>query len=306
MPLDECIESLKDILPAERIALDAPMSEQTTFEIGGPADCLVFPASISEVKKIMLLVKEYSIPYTVIGNGSNILVLDKGIRGVVIKLGKAISYMRCDKERKKIYTGCGALLSDVSKFAADNGLAGLEFAIGIPGSIGGAVYMNAGAYGPEMKDVVTAVTAVDTDGVATYYSTDKLDFGYRHSVFQDNHSTVCEVELTLQAGDKEKIFTQMKDLTKRRENKQPLEMPSAGSTFKRPEGYYAGTLIDQSGLKGFSVGGAQISTKHAGFVVNTGKATAADVLRLIAEVQKRVYDKHGVKLHPEVRLIGEE
>lgn len=302
--LDNCIAKLKSFLPTERILTNAPMSEQTTFKIGGPADCLIFPASMEEIKKIMLVIKEYSVPCTIIGNGSNILVLDKGIRGIVIKFGKEMSFMHCKGE--KVYAGCGTLLHDVAKFAAAQLLTGLEFAVGIPGSTGGAVYMNAGAYGGEIKNVVTSVTAVDKSGQMIRYGADVLDFGYRHSIFQGNANAICEIEFTLQKGKKEDIITMMDELTAKRESKQPLEMPSAGSTFKRPPGHYAGTLIDQTGLKGFRVGGAQISTKHAGFVVNTGKATAQDVLQLIDEVQRRVYEKHGIKLYPEVRLIGEK
>lgn len=302
--LDNCIAKLKTFLPAERILIDAPMSEQTTFKIGGPADCLVLPASINEVKKIMQLVNEYAVLCTIIGNGSNILVLDKGIRGIVIKLGAEMSGLHCEGE--KLYAGCGALLSDAAKFSAEHLLTGLEFAVGIPGSIGGAIYMNAGAYGGEIKNIVTAVKAVNKNGSIIRYDAPALDFGYRHSIFQENENIICEIEFTLQKGKKNEIITLMDDLTEKRESKQPLELPSAGSTFKRPPGYYAGTLIDQTGLKGFCVGGAQISDKHAGFVVNTGNATAEDVLRLIAEVQRRVYEKHGVKLYPEVRLIGEK
>lgn len=302
--LNDCIKKLQTILPDDRLLLNAPMSEQTTFKIGGPADCLVFPASVSEVKAILNTIKAYNVPYTIIGNGSNILVLDKGIRGIVIKFAEQMSYVNNNND--SIITGCGALLSDLSHFAADKSLTGLEFAVGIPGSIGGAVYMNAGAYNGDIKTVVKSVTAVSTAGDILKYSDDKLDFGYRQSVFQHNANIICEIELALHKGAKSDILAIMDDLTKRRESKQPLEMPSAGSTFKRPPGYYAGTLIEQTGLKGLSVGDAQVSTKHAGFVVNTGHATAQNVLDLIHKVQEKVYEKHGVKLYPEVRLIGEK
>ena len=210
------------------------------------------------------------------------------------------------QEGNKIIAGAGALLKDVSEFAASCSLTGLEFAIGIPGSLGGAVFMNAGAYDGETKNVVTGVRAVSASGKVVSYAADELDFGYRHSIFQENGQAICEVEISLQPGDHAVIQEKMDSFTERRESKQPLEMPSAGSTFKRPQGYFAGTLIEQTGLKGFSVGGAQISAKHAGFVVNAGSATAQDVLNLIKEVQKRVYEKNGVKLFPEVRIIGEE
>ncbi|MGN0958586.1 MAG: UDP-N-acetylmuramate dehydrogenase, partial [Selenomonas bovis] len=209
-------------------------------------------------------------------------------------------------EGERIIAGAGALLKDVSAAAAAAGLTGLEFACGIPGSIGGAVFMNAGAYDGEMKNVVAAVRSVTPQGDCRERQAAALDLGYRHSVFQSNGEAICEVTLSLQRGEREAIEEKMADFTARREAKQPLEMPSAGSTFKRPTGYYAGTLIQETGLKGLTVGGAQVSTKHAGFVVNTGTATAADVLQLIREVQRRVKEAHGVELHPEVRILGEE
>ena len=205
----------------------------------------------------------------------------------------------------KLIVGAGAKLKDVSNFAADNGLTGLEFAVGIPGSIGGAVYMNAGAYGGEMKNVISKVRAVSKSGHLAEFNIDALELGYRRSIFQLNGYAICEIELQLEEGNVEDIRRVMDDFTQRRESKQPLEYPSAGSTFKRPEGYFAGTLIDQTGLKGLRVGDAMVSTKHAGFVVNAGHATAADVLGLIEEVKRRVYEAHGVILNPEVRIIGE-
>ncbi len=280
------------------------MCRHTTFKIGGPADYLIFPGSLMEVTTVFSLLQKHKIPFTILGNGSNVLVLDKGIRGAVVKFNSPMSGLR--QEGNKIIAGAGAMLRDVSQYAADCGLTGLEFAIGIPGSIGGAVFMNAGAYDGETKAVVTGVRAVAGTGKIISYAADELDFGYRHSVFQENGQAICEVELTLRSGDPSAIQEKMAGFTERRESKQPLEMPSAGSTFKRPEGYFAGTLIEQTGLKGFQVGGAQISAKHAGFVVNSGHATAQDVLDLIKEVQKRVYEKNGVKLFPEVRILGEE
>ena len=202
--------------------------------------------------------------------------------------------------------GAGALLKDVSKFAARCGLTGMEFAVGIPGSIGGAVFMNAGAYDGEISHIVSAVTAVSRDGEVKRFERNELDFGYRHSIFQENGDIICEIELSLMAGIHTEIHDKMGDLTQRRESRQPLEMPSAGSTFKRPVGHFAGTLIEQSGLKGFRIGGAQVSPKHAGFVINAGDAKAQDVLDLINEVQRLVYEKHGVKLYPEVRTLGEK
>jgi UDP-N-acetylmuramate dehydrogenase len=298
------VEALQQVLPSEHILLNEPMSKHTTFKIGGPADCLIFPASMDEVKNVFDLLHEYEIPFTVLGNGSNVLVLDKGIRGAIVKFNSPMSYIYNEKEH--IFVGAGASLKDVSQYAAKCGLTGMEFAVGIPGSIGGAVFMNAGAYDGEIKNVVRSVKAVTVNGEIVKYSAAQLAFGYRHSVFQENGYAICEVEIALQEGNPEEIKEKMDGLTKRRESRQPLEMPSAGSTFKRPQGYFAGTLIEESGLKGFKVGGAQISLKHAGFVVNAGGATAEDVLQLIKEVQKRVYERHGVKLFPEVRMIGEQ
>ena len=298
------IAACRKILKPEQLLLDAPMREHTTFQIGGPADCLIKPASMEETQQILRLVKEYELPLTFVGNGSNMLVSDKGIRGVVVNFADTFNAIRV--EGTKMVVGAGALLKDIAEAAAQHSLAGLEFACGIPGSIGGAVFMNAGAYGGETKSVVKAVRAVTRDGEVKNYALDELELGYRHSIFQSNGEAIVEVELELTPGSEEEIRASIADFTQRRESKQPLEMPSAGSTFKRPEGYFAGTLIDQTGLKGLSVGGAQVSTKHAGFVVNKGGATAADVINLIHEVQKRVKEAHGVELQPEVRLIGEK
>lgn len=298
------VRACQAFIEPNRFRLDEPMKLHTTFKIGGPADCLIFPASMEETEKVLALVNEYKLPLTILGNGSNVLVQDKGIRGVVVKFARPMAKIR--HEGTRIIAGSGALLKDVSEAAAQSSLTGLEFACGIPGSIGGAIFMNAGAYDGEMKNVADTVRTVDREGRIHTYSRDELDLGYRHSRFQDNGEAIVEVELCLEPGDSKAIRAKMDDFTQRRESKQPLEMPSAGSTFKRPKGYFAGTLIQETGLKGLQVGGAQVSTKHAGFVVNaTGNATAADVRGLIHEVQQRVYEKHGVMLHPEVRIIGD-
>lgn len=298
------VRACQAFIEPNRFRLDEPMKLHTTFKIGGPADCLIFPASMEETEKVLALVNEYQLPLTILGNGSNVLVQDKGIRGVVVKFARPMAKIR--HEGTRIIAGAGALLKDVSEAAAQSSLTGLEFACGIPGSIGGAIFMNAGAYDGEMKNVADTVRTVDRAGNIHTYSRDELDLGYRHSRFQDNGEAIVEVELRLEPGDSKAIRAKMDDFTQRRESKQPLEMPSAGSTFKRPKGYFAGTLIQETGLKGLQVGGAQVSTKHAGFVVNaTGNATAADVRGLIHEVQQRVYQKHGVMLHPEVRIIGD-
>lgn len=302
--LQECIEELKQVLPQDAVLLDEPMSRHTTFKIGGPADCFVMPSTVKEAVDVIKIIHKYNMPFTMIGNGSNLLVMDKGIRGIVVNLNERFAEIR--QENNIVYAQCGALMADVSKFAGKCSLTGLEFAVGIPGSIGGCIFMNAGAYDGEIKNAVKSVTTVTKDGKLVRYTNEQAQFGYRHSIFQDNGDLILEVELELSFGDKEAIEAKMADLTARREAKQPLEMPSAGSTFKRPPGYFAGTLIDQTGLKGLTVGGAQVSTKHAGFVVNIGGATAQNVLDLIAQVQKRVYEKHGVKLYPEVKMIGEQ
>ena len=297
------VDEIRSRMAPEHILLNEPMKDHTTFRIGGPADCLILPASMEDVAFVFQCLKRHDIPFVILGNGSNVLVLDKGIRGVVIKFNSPISTIR--KKKNTLTAGAGALLRDVSEFAAENNLSGMEFACGIPGSIGGAVFMNAGAYDGEMKNIVSAVRAISLKGEIVQFAANELDFGYRHSIFQENGCAICEVDLTLAPGNAAEIKEKIAGFTERRESKQPLEMPSAGSTFKRPEGHYAGTLIEQTGLKGFTVGGAQVSDKHAGFVVNAGDATAKDVLELIRQVQDRVFEKHHVKLFPEVRILGE-
>ena len=297
------VDEIRSRMAPEHILLNEPMKDHTTFRIGGPADCLILPASMEDVAFVFQCLKRHDIPFVILGNGSNVLVLDKGIRGAVIKFNSPISAIR--KKKNTLTAGAGALLRDVSEFAAENSLSGMEFACGIPGSIGGAVFMNAGAYDGEMKNIVSAVRAISPEGEIMRFSANELDFGYRHSIFQKNNCAICEVDLALTPGDAKEIEEKIAGFTERRESKQPLELPSAGSTFKRPEGYYAGTLIEQTGLKGFAVGGAQVSDKHAGFVVNKGDATAKDVLDLIGQVQERVFEKHRVKLFPEVRILGE-
>lgn len=291
-------------LPSTRVREEEYLRHHTTFKIGGPADLFVEPTTMAELSFALRTIHEFDVPVTIIGCGSNILVKDGGIRGAVVSVRHMTQIMDCNDNTLCI--GSGYMLKDASEFAWENGLTGLEFAIGIPGTLGGAVFMNAGAYDGEMSHVVTAVRAVDFQGNIKEYDVSHLDFGYRHSVFHDNHEVIGEVIMTLKPGDKNVIKARMDELTEKRESKQPLEFASAGSTFKRPPGYFAGTLIEQTGLKGLSVGDAQVSHKHAGFVINTGSASAKDVLDLIAEVQRRVYDQHGVHLEPEVRMIGED
>ena len=296
--------ALLETLPSTRVREEEYLRHHTTFKIGGPADLFVEPTTMAELSFALRTIHEFDVPVTIIGCGSNILVKDGGIRGAVVSVRHMTQIMDCNDN--VLCIGSGYMLKDASELAWENGLTGLEFAIGIPGTLGGAVFMNAGAYDGEMSHVVTAVRAVDFQGNIKEYDASHLDFGYRHSVFHDNHEVIGEVIMTLKPGDKNVIKARMDELTEKRESKQPLEFASAGSTFKRPPGYFAGTLIEQTGLKGLSVGDAQVSHKHAGFVINTGSASAKDVLDLIAEVQRRVYDQHGVHLEPEVRMIGED
>ncbi len=286
------------------LLLEEPMSRHTSFRIGGPADMMAMPKNEAELSNLLQKAAANNIPVTLIGNGSNLLVRDKGIRGLVIKLGNMLNEILV--EGNKITFGSGVSLALASRKAAENSLSGMEFAVGIPGSIGGAVYMNAGAYDGEMANVVAAVRVMDATGKVTIMSAEELRFGYRKTALQESGLIVTSVTVVLQKAEQQKIMAKMDDFSQRRISKQPLELPSAGSMFKRPPGYFAGTLIEQTGLKGYSVGGAQISEKHAGFVVNTGNATAADVLGLIKDVQDRVLAAHGVLLQPEVLVIGEE
>lgn len=291
---------LKSIIKKGSVAADEPMKNHTTFRVGGNADFFVEPV-LEEVAPLISFLKKEDIPYTLIGNGSNLLVSDEGIRGVTISFGTAMSEVFV--EGNVITAQAGILLSRLASSAANASLGGLEFASGIPGTLGGAVAMNAGAYGGEMKDVVTSVKVLDKDEIKDL-SKEEMDFSYRHSRVLEEELIVLEVMLKLQPGKQEDILAQMKELNSRRVEKQPLNFPSAGSTFKRPEGYFAGKLIEDSGLKGYRVGGAQVSEKHCGFVVNTGNATASDVYRLILDVQNIVKEKYNVSLEPEVRMIG--
>ena len=290
-------------LGSDNVRLHEPMKKHTTFRIGGPADYYLCPHSTEELQKILQICRENKLEFFILGNGSNLLVSDKGYRGVVIQLWKNFSDI--ETEDNTITVKAGALLSKVAAEALEESLTGMEFASGIPGTMGGAVMMNAGAYGGEMKDIIREVTVLTREGELLTLSKEEMNFGYRTSVVKEKGYVVISAELQLRKGDREEIRKVMDELKERRVTKQPLDMPSAGSTFKRPEGYFAGKLIMDAGLRGFSVGGAQISEKHCGFVVNKGDATAADVLGLIGEVQKRVQEKFGVALEPEVKILGE-
>lgn len=283
---------------------NAPMSKYTSFKTGGNADLLIIPASIDSLQEIIKKCKELNIKPFVMGNGSNLLVTDNGYKGVIIKIGSNLSSMKLLDENT-IECETGTMMKALCNFALDNSLTGLEFAFGIPGNLGGAVYMNAGAYGGEMKDVLYSCTHIDSDGNIGTLTKDQLNLGYRRSAYTDNGYTIISATLKLQKGDKIAIKEAMNDKLRRRKEKQPLEFPSAGSTFKRPEGYFAGALIEDCNLKGYSIGGAQVSEKHAGFVINRGGATSTDILNLIKYIQNTVFDKHGVKLETEVKIIGE-
>ncbi len=296
------LEQLAEILPEKNIYINEPMNKHTTFRIGGSADVLVTPG-VSETAEVLRLCKNHDIPVTIIGNGSNLLVGDQGIRGVVIEFGRPAEEIVIQGEQ--MHVTAGTMLSKAANEAAANGLSGLEFAAGIPGTVGGAVVMNAGAYGGEMKDVIRTVTVLTKEGEKQTLTLEELDLGYRHSCIPENNYIVLSAELSLQKADTEQIRTVMADLRERRVTKQPLEYPSAGSTFKRPEGYFAGKLIQDAGLRGYQVGGAQVSEKHCGFVINKGDATARDVRQLITDVQKKVYEEFHVQIEPEVKMIGE-
>ena len=300
----EIIKLFKDIVKKENILVDEPMKEHTYFKIGGPADILILPHTVDEILKLIKICKEKNINYHIIGNGTNLLVRDKGIRGVVIKIDKNLDKIEVDGNKITAQAGC--LLSKIAKIALKNSLTGFEGCSGIPGSLGGAVAMNAGAYGTEIKDVVTKVKCIDNNGKPVEYSNDEMYFSYRHSRVQDEELIVLEAEIELEKGNYDKIKEAMDELTDKRNSKQPITMPSAGSTFKRPEGDYASRLVDVSGLKGVRYGDAQVSDKHCGFVVNTGNATCDEVLNLIKFIQKTIKDKHNIDLEPEVRIIGEE
>lgn len=294
---------LYDFYQEEDVILNCPMKEHIYFKVGGPVDILVTPINKEQVVKTVKLCKENNVPYFLLGNGSNLLVKDGGVDGVVIKFNKLNNI---NINGNEIKAESGALLSNVAKTALANNLTGFEFACGIPGSIGGAVSMNAGAYNGEMAHVIKEAEVVDNDGNIITLSKEELDLGYRNSLVMKKGFVVLSATLTLENGQYDNIKDIMNDLTAKRETKQPLEYPSAGSTFKRPEGHFAGKLIQDSGLKGFSIGGAAVSEKHSGFIINKGGATAREVLDVIMHVQKTVKENFDVELHTEVKIIGRE
>ncbi len=294
---------IRTIVPEERLLFHEPMSRHTTFRVGGEAECMAVVETKEELSQLISYLGRIEQDYFVLGNGSNLLVGDNGYRGIIVKLGPRLSAVGVEKNH--IAAGAGALLSKVAFAARDAGLSGLEFAAGIPGSIGGAIVMNAGAYGGEMKQVVQMVRVIDKEGEILTLDNDTMEFGYRTSIIRDRPFIVLGVVLKLTPGNKEEISARMEELMKQRKSKQPLEYPSAGSTFKRPEGYYAGKLIMDAGLRGYRIGGAQVSEKHCGFVINRGGASAADIREVIEEVQERVKDRFHVRLEREVIFLGD-
>ncbi|SHH03036.1 UDP-N-acetylmuramate dehydrogenase [Thermosyntropha lipolytica DSM 11003] len=297
-------EEVLEILPSSRVRFNEPMCQHTSFKIGGPCDVMILPESADDIKKVLAWAQDKKIPVFILGLGSNILVRDKGIRGIVIKLGNCLNQIEVDND--EIYAEAGVRLSLLAKKAAASSLSGLEFAEGIPGSLGGAIFMNAGAYGGEIKDVIKEVYAVDEKGdFKTFYTAD-LKWGYRYSIFQENGHIILGARLKLKKGNRDEIIACMQELGKRRREKQPLDFPSAGSIFKRPEGYYVGPMLEKLGLKGYRIGGAEVSFKHAGFIVNTGGATCEDVLQLIDYIKAQVKAAYNLDLEVEVKIVGEK
>ena len=303
MLTQETVSRIKSEIKGQ-VKFDEPMSLHTSFHIGGPADVLVVPANREDLRKVLCIAQEEKLPLTVIGNGSNLLVRDKGIRGIVLKLGNALK--NWEQDGNMFIFDSGVSLAQCCRIIGDAGYTGMEFAVGIPGSLGGAVYMNAGAYDGEMKDAVVSVEVMTRAGEIKTLGREELQFAYRHSALQASDVIVLEVKLHVRAGDKAAIQAKMDDFSQRRVSKQPLDMPSAGSTFKRPEGRFVGQMVEESGLKGFRIGGAEISVKHAGFIVNADHATAKDVLQLIEHIEKIILEKYNVSLVPEVLVLGEE
>ena len=297
------LAKLQDVLGPLTIKANEPLSNYTYTKTGGPADLLVFPRSVEEVQRVLAAVKQENLPLTVLGNASNLIVKDGGIRGLVMIL---TDMQELVVEGNQLKAASGAALIEASRQAAAAWLTGLEFACGIPGSIGGAIYMNAGAYGGEVKDVISQVQTMTRDGQLKTYAGADCDFSYRHSRFQEGDEVILGVTFDLAPGDQSAIDSKVAELTHLRQSKQPLEYPSCGSVFKRPEGYFAGKLIQDAGLQGYQVGGAQVSTKHAGFIVNVDHATATDYLEVIEHIRLVVWARTGVFMEPEVRIIGED
>lgn len=297
------METLRGYVPEDSIHLQEPMALHTTFRVGGPAECFIEIETTEQLRKIQKFLCQVEYPFTIVGNGSNLLVSDNGYQGIVLQLGRKMNNIEIQGNR--IRAQAGASMAQVAAAAQKNGLTGLEFASGIPGTVGGGVVMNAGAYGGELSQVVTRVEVLDKNGEILELDNETMEFGYRYSTIRRKPFIVTEVVFELKAGDPAKIAGRMQELAAKRREKQPLEFPSAGSTFKRPEGYFAGELIMNAGLRGYQVGGARVADKHCGFVINTGNASAADITDVIWEVQRRVKERFGVDLEPEIVFLGE-
>jgi len=297
-------EELRKLISKENIKRDFPMKYMTSFKIGGPADFIITPRSMEEVRKVINFCRQHRVNYFVMGNGTNLLVKDGGFRGIIVKFDD--NFDKTEVEGERIIAESGILLSFLSRIALKEQLSGLEFASGIPGTLGGAIAMNAGAYGYEMKDVVEWVELMDEKGPVFKLSNEEMGFGYRKSIVQEKNLIVLKACMKLKKGDYTEIKNLMDELNERRRSKQPLFMPSAGSVFKRPEGHYAGKLIEEAGLKGYRIGDAQVSEMHSGFIVNLGKASAKDVLLLIEHIRNVVKEKFGIWLEPEIKIIGED
>ncbi len=296
-------KGLEEILSKDSIKYNEPMKKHTTMKVGGPCDCMVEPSSIEEIQQVLKYAKNNNIKYYIIGNGSNLLVKDEGINALIIKISNKFSQVQVDGEYIKAYSGCS--VPKLAQIAKNNSLSGLEFACGIPGSVGGGIRMNAGAYGSEMVNVVDKVGFLDNEGNLREIDGKDAKFTYRHSMFVDNPEYVVVYAIyKLKKGDINEISKIMEENMNSRKQKQPIEYPNFGSVFKRPEGYFVGKLVDDCGLKGYEIGGAQVSTKHSGFIINTGNATCKDVLELIEYVKNRVYEKFNVKLQEEVVILG--
>ena len=310
-PMTELYERLAKAVGIENIEKDADMSKEVSFRAGGKADILVRPQNREQLIEVLSLLSKEDVNHLVMGNGSNLLIKDGGYRGVVVKISSAVfsDFEILKEEKGYVYVrvGAGMLMGVLARKLADNSLAGFEFASGIPGSLGGAVFMNAGAYDGEIKDIIVSAEVIDKDGteIKTVYAKD-MELSYRHSIFHNTGDVIISAELRFKQGNKEEIEAKMAELGKRRNEKQPVNYPSAGSFFKRPEGYFAGKLVQDAGLKGYTVGGAQVSELHSGFVINIGGATASDIVAVMKHCQKEVYDKFGVNLEPEVRILGED
>ena len=300
----EIIEKIQKIIPKEKIYINEDMKKHTSFKIGGPAECLIKIENKVQLKNIFEIVKDFNIPLTIIGNGSNILVSDKGIKGIVLKIEIKKLEIQENNEKVNVTVGSGEKLGIIAQKFLNQEVEGFEFASGIPGTIGGAIRMNAGAHGKEMKDIVKTVTYMDRDGNIKKIENAEAEFKYRNSIFSHKDYVIIETELELQKGNKEEISEKMQEYANFRKEKQPLEYPSAGSTFKRGEDFITAKLIDECGLKGYQIGGAQISEKHAGFIINKDNATAEDVMKLIEYTKEQIYNKFGKKIETEVEILN--